>query len=285
MAAYTLGSADAGRDPLWSRVRSALARANPEFRDAAFTPMPPAVTKPAVRDPPLVGPSRGRTWEIVYYRPTFFSPSPLLNIVTAIRWDDPGRMVHHETPWLYIGGRPRIFSRLSPDLDWIVEKQRRAERNLAGYKTGDPAFDRRWACYAYRSNPATVLQNAGRRRWLQGLRDLRLRRGDDAPTIASLGTTVSMGLAVRDSEDTVRQARDLVGNFGQMLDEIEVSTGNPSATQVALPMDLLPDGTGYPSPTLRFRCVWCGQETHPRFVREFHTEICEQCRKGLYDSW
>jgi hypothetical protein len=282
---YPLGGIQQDRDPQWSRIRSALLRANREFREA--TPKTDGTwgKKPAIKDPPLVGPAYGRLWEIIYYRPTYFSPDMLVNIVTAIRWDDPERMAQYETPWLYIGGRPRILSRLSPDLERIIEKQRRAERNLRGYQTGDPEFDRRWACYAYRARPSEVLREPARRRWLQALADLRPRRGDDMPTIASLGTTVSLAAVVSDSDETVRQASTLVQSFSQLLDAVELSTGNQPASQVPLTMDLLPDGTGYPSPTLRFRCAHCGQEAHPRFVPDFHTEICDQCRRGLYSSW
>lgn len=105
------------------------------------------------------------------------------------------------------------------------------------------------------------------------------------PTVASVGTTVALGFVVSDSEDTVRQSGPLVQTFSQLLDAIELSTGNPPASRAPLAMDLLPDGTGFPSPTLRFRCAHCGQETHPRFVPDFHTEICGQCRKGIYGTW
>jgi hypothetical protein len=282
---YSLARAVPDRDPQWSRIRSALLRANRQFRDATLASSLPAGQKPPIKDPPLVGPAYGRLWEVVYHRPTFFSPDQLLNVVTAIRWDDPEKMVHYETPWLYLGGRPRILSRMSPDLQLIVEKQRRAEKNLRGYPTGDPAFDRRWAFYVYRARPAEVLHDPDRRRWLQALADLRPRRGDEMPTVASLGTTVSLAVVVGESEDTVREAGTLVQSFSQLLDAIELSTGNLPASQVPLTMDLLPDGTGYPSPTLRLRCAHCGQETHPRFVPDFHTEICNECRKGLYSSW
>ncbi len=283
MAAYTLGGTQGSRDPQWSRIRSTLLRANREFRDATFTPAGPSGTKPPLKDAPLVGPAYGRLWQVVYHRPTLFSAHQLLNVVTAIRWDDPERMVHYETPWLYIGDRPRIFSKLSPDLERIIERQKKADRNLVGLQTGDSEFDRRWAFYAYRSSPAEVLRDhPERRRWLQALASLRTRRGDEMPTVASLGTTVALGVVVSDSDDTVRQASTLVLSFSQLLDAIEASTGNLSASQIPLTMDLLPDGSGYPSPTLRIRCAHCGQETHPRFVPDFHTEICNECRKGLY---
>jgi hypothetical protein len=282
---YSLSRTQLDRDPQWARIRSALLRANREFRDSPLSPVAPGMTKSPIKDPPLVGPAYGRLWEVVYHRPAFFSPDQLVNVVTAIRWDDPERMAHYETPWLYIGGRPRILSRMSPDLQLIVEKQRKAERNLRGYQTGDPEFDRRWAFYAYRSRPAEVLRDPGRRRWLQALADLRPRRGDEMPTIASLGTSVGMALVVGDSDETVRAASTLVQSFSQLLDGIELSTGNLPASQVPLTMDLLPDGTGYLSPTLRLRCAHCGQETHPRFVPDFHTETCSQCRRGLYSSW
>jgi hypothetical protein len=282
---YPLGGIQQDRDPQWSRIRSALLRANRQFRDATLSPDVPRGTKSPIKDPPLVGPANGRLWEVIYHRPTYFSPDRLVNVVTAIRWDVPERLIHYETPWLYIGGRPRIFSRLSPDLERIIEKQRRAERNLRGYQTGDPAFDRQWAFYAYRSRPAEVLRDPGRRRWLQTLANLRPRRGDEMPTIASLGTTITLALVVSDSDETVREASTLVESFSQLLDAIELSTGNLPASQIPLTMDLLPDGTGYPSPTLRFRCAYCEQEAHPRFVPDFHTEICDQCRKGLYGPW
>ena len=285
MSAYALGGTEQDRDPQWSTIRSALLRANRDFRDARLAPNVPAGVKSPLKVPPLVGPAYGRLWEVVYHRPTYFSPDQLINVVTAIRWDDPGQMVHHETPWLYIGGRPRIFTRLSPDLHRIIEKQKWSEKNLVGYKTGDPEFDKKWAFYAYRSRPAEVLRVPERRRWLQSLADLRPRRGDEMPTIASLGTTASLGLVVDDSEETVRQVSGLVLSFSQLLDAIELSTGNYPASQLSIPMDLLPDGTGYPSPTLRFRCAWCGQEAHPLYVADFHTEVCDQCRKGLYASW
>jgi len=278
---YPLGGTQRDRDPQWSRIRTALLRANREFRDASLAPNLPPGTKSPIKDPPLVGPAYGRLWEVVYHRPTYFSPDLLLNVVTAIRWDDPERMVNFETPWLFLGGRPRIFSRLSPDLEWIVEKQRRVERNTRGHQTGDPEFDRHWRFYSYRSRPAEVL-DPERRRWLQSLAALRPRRGDDMPTIASIGTTVSLALVVNDSDETVRMADTLVRSFSGMLDAIELSTGNHPASQIPLTMDLLPDGTGYPSPTLRLRCAHCGQETHPRFVAEYHTEVCDQCRRGLY---
>jgi hypothetical protein len=285
MSAYNpLGEA-AGRDPLWARLRSAMVRANPEFRDAVFTPGGRAGSKPPVKDAPLVGPANGRLWEVIYYRPSTFSPEPLVNVVTAIRWDEPERMLLYETPWMYIGGRPRIFSRLSADLDRIIEKQRRAERNLRGHLTGDPDFDRRWAMYVYRSNPAQVLRDPKRRSWLEGLANLRPGRREEMPTIASLGTTASLGLVLSDSDATIREAGTLISSLGELLDAIERSTGNLPASTVPLTMDLLPDGTGYPSPTLRFRCPQCGQESHPRYVPDFHTEICDQCRKGLYNSW
>ncbi len=271
-------------DPQWSRLRSAILRALPGFRDAPTTPVPRGARPPSPEDPPLVGEAYGRTWLVAYRRPTFFFPDQTLNVVTAIRWDDPERLILYETPWLYIGGRPRIFSRLSPDLERIIEKQRRAERNLVGYQTGDSGFDRDWAFYAYRSRPSVVLRDPDRRSWLKGLADLRPRRGSDFPTIASLGTTASLGVVVSDSDETVRQAKTLVPSFGHILDAIEVSTGNIPASRLPLTMDLLPDGTGYPSPTLRFRCASCGQQSHPRYVPDFQTEICAQCRKGLYAS-
>jgi hypothetical protein len=281
---YRVGGAQPDRDPQWSQIRAALLRANRQLRDA---PLSPDVSgaKPPIKDPPLVGPAYGRLWEVVYHRPTFFSPDMLVNVVTAIRWDDPQRMVNYETPWLFIGGRPRLLSRMSPDLQLIIEKQRRAEKNLRGYQTGDPEFDRRWAFYAYRSRPSEVLRVPGRRRWLQALADLRPRRGDEMPTVASLGTTASLAVVVNDSDETVREAGTFVQAFSQLLDAIELSTGNRPASQVPLTMDLLPDGTGYLSPTLRFRCAHCGQEAHPKFIPDFHTEICDQCRKGLYSSW
>jgi hypothetical protein len=282
---YSLNGPHQDRDPLWSRIRAALLRANREFREATLGPGAPGEKKAPIKDAPLVGPAHGRLWGVVYSRPTFFSPDRLVNVVTAIRWDNPERMVHYETPWLFIGGRPRILSRMSPDLQLIIEKQRRAERNLRGYQTGDPEFDRQWVLYAYRSRPAEVLRDPGRRRWLQELADLRPRRGDEMPTVASLGTTVALAVVVSDSDETVREASTLVHSFSQLLDAIELSTGNLPASQLPLTMDLLPDGTGYLSPTLRLTCAHCGQETHPRFVPNFHTEICDQCRKGLYGSW
>jgi hypothetical protein len=282
---YTLGGAQRDRDPLWSRIRSPLLRANRQFREATLSPGLPGREKSPIKDPPLVGPAFGRLWEVVYIRPTLFSPNQLVNVVTAIRWDDPERMVHYETPWLYIGGRPRILTRMSPDLQFIIEKQRRAERSLRGYESGDPEFDRRWAFYAYRGRPGEVLRDPGRRRWLQALANLRPRTGDELPTIASLGTTVSLALVVSDSDDSVQEAGTLVQSFSQLLDAIELSTGSLPASQVPLTMDLLPDGTGYQSPTLRLRCAHCGQETHPRFVPNLHTEMCIECRKGLYSSW
>ncbi len=284
MSAYNLAGTQRDRDPQWSKIRSAVLRANREFRDATLSPNVPAGTKSPFKDPPLVGPGYGRLWEIIYHRPSFFSPDQLVNVVTAIRWDDPERAIHYETPWLYIGGRPRIFSRTSPDLQRIIEKQRRAQRNLIGYQTGDPQFDRHWAFYAYRSRPAEVLRDPERRRWLQALADLRPGRRDEMPTVASLGTTAALGVVVSDTDETVQQASTLVRSFSQLLDAIELSTGNLPASQIPLTMDLLPDGTGYPSPTLRFRCARCGEESHPRYVPDFHTEICDQCRKGLYSS-
>ncbi len=284
MSAYKLGGTERERDPQWSRIRSALLRANPGFRDAQLASNVPTGTKPLFQDPPLVGPGYGRLWEVTYQRPSFFSPDQLVNVVTAIRWDDPERAVHHETPWLYIGGRPRIFSRSSPDIQRILERQKRVDGNLKGYLTGDPGFDRAWAFYAYRARPAEVLRDPERRRWLQTLAELRPRRGDEMPTVASVGTTMALGVVVSESDATVHQAGRLVRSFSELIDAIELSTGNRPASQVPVPMDLLPDGTGYPSPTLRFRCAHCGQETHPRFVPDFHTEICDQCRKGLYSS-
>jgi hypothetical protein len=284
-ASYSVAGTPRDRDPQWSQIRSAMLRSNREFRDATFAPTAASGNKPPLKDPPLVGGAYGRLWEVAYHRPTYFSPDQLLNVLTAIRWDDPERMAQYETPWLYIGGRRRIFSRVSPDIERIFEKQRLAEKNLAGYKTGDAEFDRRWAFYAYRARPAEVLRVPERRQWLQGLAALRPRGRDEMPTIASLGTTVALGLVVSDSEDTVRQAGTLVQTLSQLLDAIELSTGNPPASRTPLTMDLLPDGSGYPSPTLRFRCAHCGQETHPRFVPDFHTEICDVCRKGLYSRW
>jgi len=285
MAGYTLSGIRPEKDPQWVRIRAALMRANPQLRDGSFTPVPPHVKKPKFQDAPLIGAAYGRLWEITYQRPGTFSPDQLLHLVTGIRWDDPERMILYETPWLYIGGRPRIFSRLSPDLERIVEKQKRAERSLAGFKTGDPGFDRRWAFYVYRSSPAEVLRDPGRRQWLESLAALRPSRRDEFPTIGSLGTTAGLGLVIGDSDETVRQMTTLVQSFSGLLDAIELSTGNLAASQVPLTMDLLPDGTGYLSPTLRFRCASCGEETHPRFVPEFHTEMCDRCRKGLYNSW
>ncbi len=285
MSAYRVGATAGDRDPQWSRVRTALLRANPEFRDAEFSRTASAGRVPPLKDPPLVGAAHGRLWEVTYRRPSTFSPDQLLSVMTVIRWDEPERMILYETPWLYIGGRPRIFSRLSPDLDRIIEKQRRAERNLVGYKTGDRLFDRKWAFFAYRSSPAGVLRSPERRKWLEALADLRPRRGDELPTIASLGTSVALGVVVNDGDDTVRQSSTLIASFSELLDSIERATGNLSASQVPLPMDFLPDGTGYPSPTLRLRCPSCGEETHPRFIEDFHTEICDRCRKGLYNSW
>jgi hypothetical protein len=279
---FALDGTPSGRDPNWAGIRSALLRANREFRDAPFSPATPTEKKSPIKDPPLVGAAYGRVWEVVYYRGTYFSTAPLLNVVTAIRWGDPEKMTLYETPWFYIGGRPRILSRLSPDLQWIIERQRTTERNLRGYQTGDAEFDRRWAFYAYRGRPSEVLQDPARRRWLQGLADLRPTRGSEMPTISSLGTTVALAAVVTESEETARQAGTLVQSLSQLLDAIELSTGNHSASQLPLTMDLLPDGTGYPSPTLRFRCPYCGQETHPRFVPEYHTEMCALCRKGLY---
>ncbi len=285
MSRYQPAGAAPDRDPLWDRARSALLGANPSFRDAVFTPGGPVGSKPAFKDPPLEGSAYGRSWEVIYLRPTVLAPDPLVNVVTAIRWDEPERMMLYETPWMYIGGRPRIFSRLSPEIDRIIERQRRQERSLVGYSSGDPAFDRQWAFYAYRSSPSGVLRDPARRAWLEALANLRPRPRVDRPTVASLGTTVSLGVVVSDSDDAVRQAQRLIPSFGQLLDAIELATGNMSASQRALTMDFLPDGTGYPSPTLRFRCAHCGQEAHPRFVPDFQTEICDQCRRGLYSSW
>lgn len=282
---YSAGGTSKDRDPQWARIRSALLQSNREFRDATFSPNQSTGKKAPLKDPPLVGAAFGRLWAVSYHRPTYFSPDQILDVQTAIRWDEPERMAQYETPWLYIGGRRRIFSRMSPDIDRIFEKQRLAERSLTGYQTGDPEFDRQWAFYVYRSRPSEVLRIPERRRWLQALADLRPRRRDEMPTVASVGTTVALGFVVSDSEDTVRQSGPLVQTFSQLLDAIELSTGNPPASRAPLAMDLLPDGTGFPSPTLRFRCAHCGQETHPRFVPDFHTEICGQCRKGIYGTW
>lgn len=285
MADRSLGAAETEPDPAWRRIRSAFLRANPGLHEAPFSPVERARARTTVRDAPLVGPADGRLWEVLHFRPSFFAPQRLLNIVTAVRWDEPERLILHETPWLYLGGRPRIFSRMSGDLDWIIDKQRRAERSLAGHKTGDAEFDRRWAFYVYRSNPAQVLRDPARRRWLEALAALRPQKRDEMPTISSLGTVASLGMVVDDSEATVRQAGVLIHTFAQMLDAIEVSTGNAPASRLPLAMDLEPDGTGYPSPTLRLRCTACGQEAHPRFMPDFHTEICDQCRRGFYNSW
>ena len=270
------------RDPQWARIRTAILRANPGFRDAPTTPVAPGGRPPSGQDPPLIGEAFGRLWLVSYRRPTIFYPSLTVSVLTAIRWDDPERLILYETPWLYIGGRPRIFSRMSPDLQRILERQKRAERSLAGYKTGDPEFDRYWACYVYRARPAEVLKDPARRRWLQTLASLRSSRGDEMPTFASIGSTAQLGVVGSDSDETVRQSASLVRSFGEMLDAVERSTGNRPASQVALTMDFLPDGSGYPSPTLRLRCPSCGQETHPRYVPDFQTEICDHCRKGLY---
>jgi len=284
MASYRLPTAT-DLDPQWSRIRSAILRANPGFRTAPTTPVPKGAKPPSPRDPPLVGEAYGRLWLVAYNRPSFFAPGQMVSVLTAIRWDDPERLILYETPWMYLGPRPKIFSRMSPDLERILEKQKRAERNFVGYQTGDAEFDRRWAFYAYRARPAETLRDPARRRWLDGVADLRPRRGDDLPTIASLGTTVTFGAVVGDSDATVRQAGGLVRSFAQLLDAIETSTGNRPASLLPLTLDFLPDGSGYPSPTLRLRCPSCGQETHPRFVPDFQTEVCDLCRKGLYKSW
>jgi hypothetical protein len=278
------GAVAAGADPLWEGLRPALLKANPEFRPAAFSAETVVGKRSPLPDPPLVGAAGGRLWEVTFLRSTLLAPRSLLNVLTAIRWDSPERLAQFETPWLYLGGRPRIFSRLSPDLDRILERQRRADRNLVGYRTGDRAFDRRWAFYAYRSRPAEVVRVPRRRAWLEDLATLRPGRWDEMPTIASLGTTASLGLVVGESAGTVRQAAALIRSFGDLLDAIELSTGNHPASEVPLTMDLLPDGSGFPSPTLRLRCPHCGQETHPRFVPDFHTERCAACRRGLYSS-
>lgn len=284
MSAYSLGPSGSDADPDWPRIRAALIRATPGLREASRDPGVVPSTKSPFKDAPLVGTAHGRLWEVIYYRPSFFSPDRLLSVVTAMRWDDPARMLNYETPWMYIGGRPRIFSRLGPDVDRIIERQRRAERSLVGYKTGDAEFDRRWAFYAYRSNPSRVLKDAAQREWLEGLAEIRPSRGDEMPVIASLGTTVSLALVVGDAGRTEPQARTLLQSFGQLLDAVEASTGSVPASQLSLPMDLMPDGSGYAAPTLRLRCSWCGQETHPRFVSEFQTEICALCRRGLYNT-
>jgi hypothetical protein len=284
VASSALPSSAAAYDPGWSRIRRAVLKANPRFQEASFNSAGVAGNKVAFKDPPLVGPALGRVWEVVYYRPTFFSPKPLVYVVTAIRWDEPERLALYETPWLYIGGRPRIFSRLSPDLERIIERQKKVERSLKGYRTGDAEFDRRWAFYVYRSRPSEVLHDAGRRRWLESLAALSPGRGADVPTIASVGTTASLGVVVDDSDATVRAVGELVPSFAQLLDAVESSTGNLPASVRPLTMDLLPDGSGYPSPTLRFRCVHCGVDSHPRFVPDFQTEVCAECRKGLYSA-
>jgi len=285
MLAFPLGGIPRDRDPQWTQIRAAMIRANPEFRDAVYTPPGPGGAKSPMKDPPLIGPAYGRLWEVIYHRPTTFSPDQLVSLVTAIRWDPPERLILYETPWLFIGGRPRIFSRLSPDLERIIERQKKVDRSLAGFKTGDTAFDRQWAFYAYRSNPSRVLrEDPTRRLWLQALADLRPGRRDEMPTIASLGTVASIGVVVNDQEETVRLARTLVQSFSGLLDAVEQSTGNLPASTLPLTMDLLPDGTGYPSPTLRFTCASCGQVSHPKFIPDFHTEICSVCRKGLYSS-
>jgi hypothetical protein len=281
MASYRLPT-KTDRDPQWSRIRTAILRANPGFHDAPTTAVAPGVRPPTGKDPPLVGDAYGRLWLVTYRRASFFYPAQSLSVITAIRWDDPERLILYETPWLYLGGRPRIFGRMSPDLERILERQKRIEKNLVGHLSGDPEFDRRWAFYVYRARPAEVLKDPARRRWLETLDELRPGRGDEAPTIASLGTNAALNAAISDSDETVRQAGTLVRSFAELLDAIEQSTGNRPASQVPLTMDFLPDGSGYPSPTLRFRCASCGQETHPRFVPDFQTEICDRCRKGMY---
>ncbi len=285
MTATPLDRTPTDPDPTWAPIRSALLRANPEFRDAPFSPEVLAGRKPPLPIAPLEGAAFGRLWEVTYQPATFFTPNRLLSVSTAIRWDPPERAIHYDTPWLYIGPRPRIFSRMSPDLERIIERQRRLERNLKGHQTGDAEFDRVWACYCYRSRPAEVLQDPARREWLESLAALRPRAGDDRPTIASLGSVVTLAVVVGDSPQAVPESGSLVRNFSSLLDGIELSTGNLAASQVALTMDFLPDGTGYPSPTLRFQCARCGQMAHPRYLPDFHTEVCSQCRQGLYATW
>jgi hypothetical protein len=267
-------------DPVWARMRNELLRVNREFRDAKRVP---SKARP-LADPPLVGPGRGRLWEVRFHRPRFSASYRVVGVTTAIRWDEPENMRNDSVPWLYVGARPRAFTRSSLELDRIVMRYKRSEGDLRGLATGDEEFDRRWAVYAPRPAVGDVMRDPATRRWLNDLAELRPRRGDDLPVVASFGATAILSIVVDESDRSVKTSGELPQSFGNFLDHLETAVGEAPASVRTLPMELVPDELGYPVPVIRFRCSFCGQETHPRYQPAVDTEVCDRCGKGLYRS-
>jgi hypothetical protein len=265
-------------DPVWSQVRRAVQRENAGFRDARRI----AVRGRALTDLPVVGTAYGRSWEVRFHRPRFLYPDRILGLTTGIRWTDPATMRRSMIPWLYIGARPRAFSRANLELDRIMMRYKRTEGDLRGLSTGDAPFDKKWAVYASHPEIGEVMREAIFRKWLADLAELRPRRGDDLPTIASLGGTAVLSLVIDSSTRSVQTAANLPRTFGGFLDKIETTVGQVPAGSRPLTMDLMPDELGYPVPVLRFTCPLCGQQTHPRHQPNVDTDVCDQCGKSLY---
>lgn len=265
-------------DPTWGRIRRATLSAYSSFRDA-----PQVVPKvPPLPDLPLTGAAFGRLWEVRFHRPRFLSPDRIVGVTTGIRWGEPDQLRTKPTPWVYIGARPRAFSRASLELDRLLMRYKRAEGDMRGIPTGDPAFDRAWAVYSSGPEIGEVMRRPPNQQWLSQLAELRPRRKDDLPVIACLGGTAILSVVVDDSDRAVRVSSELPRTLGHFLDEVETAVGVRPASLVPLAMDSLPDETGYAVPTLRFTCAACGQETHARHQPNVDVDVCDRCGKSLY---
>ncbi len=210
-----------------------------------------------------------------------FAPEVILGFSTSVRLVPPKTSQLESVPWYYAGPRPRVFSRNYLDYDRIIMRYRRREGDMKGTKTGDAEFDRRWAVYPFDPVLGDALRDPTYRRMFTDAAAAGPRRAE-SPTIAIFGMGAILSVTVEPREDTAVAVAPLLGQYSSFLDRLETLRGLPAASHEPIPVDYLPDESNMLYPVPRIRCPTCGAQSHPRYMTNVDTEVCDKCRASLY---
>ena len=250
------------------------------FRTESATP--PRAARKAPPPASLVGSWSGRTWEVAFREPRPFYPDTQVGFTTAVRLVEPPQMPFEPAPWLFVGERPRVFSKNAIDFDRIIMRYRRREGNFKGSMTGDAQLDRRWAVYPFDEALEPGFREEPVRKILRSFETVSPNPKNTIPALAVFGTEATLTLPVLPTRDRIPHVMDSFEGLGYILDRIEEARGGVAARVRPIPMDLVHDETGAPFPVPRFDCPVCGRTTHPRYQANLETEVCEVCGKMLY---
>lgn len=229
----------------------------------------------------LVGTVNGRGWEVAFYGGRTLAPETILGFSTSVRLVPPATSQLESIPWYYAGPRPRVFSRNYLDYDRIIMRYRRREGNMHGTRTGDVQFDRRWAVYPFDPVLGEALRDPSYRKLFTDAAAVGPRRAE-SPTIAIFGMGAILSVTVDLREDTAVAVAPLLGQYASFLDRLETLRGLPPASHDPIPVDYLPDESDMVYPVPRIQCPTCGAVSHPRYMTNVETEVCDKCRTPLY---